>query len=218
MLNQSLELLNLSQWFFKNNKLFFKNKLKLQKFLFFYMMFQKINKRNYSLEGLKAYDKGPVFSPSYGDISWRYDEFYETMCGSEILTEDKINITSAKKANFLINILNSNEVSNLTHQFDAWKSKNDLLKQHIHQIPISESDFTIKDLSLVTKLYEMYPIELIDNSEILYLDPTRFVFRNGDISKLTDDHRAALENVSSLNEEPNPLFVDIAEDGVLEID
>lgn len=215
MLYSSVEKLNLVQWLFRNNRKAFENSLKVQKFLFFYELFAKVTDNDYDLERLSAYDLGPVFTSVYGDYRHSYQELVNTIDGVDIIMENKINYDIVAKANFLVSTENTQALSTLTHKFDAWKER---YVPNTHNTPIHESDFSQRDIDLAVLLFNGYDVDMIKNSEILYLDPAKFVFNKGESEKLTKEQKEALEEVATSGDIDNPMFVTIADDGVLEID
>ncbi|MDR1531644.1 MAG: hypothetical protein LBS62_05585, partial [Clostridiales bacterium] len=66
MANSSERKQALVGWFYNNAG--FSTNIRLQKFLFFYECFSKIDGDTYELEDLKGYKNGPVFSGVFGDI------------------------------------------------------------------------------------------------------------------------------------------------------
>lgn len=220
MLNTNIEKLVLLQWFFRNNDRAFRDALKVQKFLFFYEIFSKIQDKTYSLEWLTVYENGPVFTPTIGDYRYQYDDLVAKLSGADLADHNFVlDITTARKANFLVSIMNKADLSELTHQFDIWKKKSGLLAQGMQQIRADENDFSEADWKLAELLFNAYSIDLIESSNILYLDPLKFVIKKDDERRLTDSHRETLDEIA-MNPDglENPVFVSLAEDGVLEID
>ena len=207
--------LALTQWFFRNNDRAFRNSLKVQKFLFFYEIFSKVSNKEYSLERLELYEKGPVFSAVYGDYRYNYYDLVGILSQGDVEEYTKIDVELAKKASFLVSILNTDELSDLTHLFDLWKKRFSIKG---YRIGANEEDFSEEDAALAQRLLAAYPLEFIEHSTILYLDPAKFVIATRDVDKLTKEHYQALEDIAFSEERLNPMFITLAEDGVLEID
>lgn len=215
-LYSSVEKLTLLQWLFRNNRQAFENSLKVQKFLFFYELYSKVSAYEYELTKLRAYEKGPVFSQVWGDYRYRKNELVSVLNGEDIDAGERIlNIEPLLHANFIISTENTMDLVGITHEFDCWKSK---YNEGGYNITINESDITDHDINLADALYDGYDTKLIRDSEILYLDPAKFIFKKGERDKLSEEQLNALEEVACSGEIDNPMFVNIAEDGVLEID
>lgn len=92
------------------------SKLQLQKFLFFYEMFQFAESKEYDFSSLKAYKNGPVFSNFYGDITYREDEVLDSIKRfSDGLDSGDIDEENALTSKFLIETLTDSELSSLSH-------------------------------------------------------------------------------------------------------
>lgn len=189
------------------------SKLQLQKFLFFYEMFQFAESKAFDFSSLKAYKNGPVFSNFYGDITYREDEVKNYL---EQNREDiKIDINNAKSSMFLINTMTDSELSSLTHEFDFWNIHKDRIEAQEKQIDMEQEDITKSDIDI---------LRLIKNSEpnydyeILKLGEKRFVFSKDDFSLLSDDHLELLDSLSGNEELINPVFVELDTEGRLLID
>ena len=219
MLWTNSEKLVLMQWFFRNNERAFQNSLKVQKFLFFYEVFSKIQGKPYSFDRMAIYKLGPFFSTAYGDYRHDFPELKDLLDGEDLADHNFVlDLPTARKANFLVSILNTDELSELTHQFSIWKKKESLFGIQRYQIPADEADFSEEDWKLAKLLLNAYPIDFIEKSTILYLDPAKFVISKEDNEKLTDEHKQALNDIAFSGEFDNPVFVNLADDGVLEID
>src|SRR5699024_4743813 len=120
-INSNERKVELSSWLKLNQPSEFSDNLKLQKFLFFYEVLSKIENEEADFSYLRAYPNGPVFSNVYGDYVYqslafitRLDEFVDKPI-------NEVNEERAKFAGFLVKILNEKELSDLTHELDAWK-------------------------------------------------------------------------------------------------
>nr|WP_319218556.1 hypothetical protein [uncultured Trichococcus sp.] len=218
-LNTNSRRLAIVAWLKDNAPEEFYKSLKVQKFLFFYESFSKIIDSEYSFEYLKGYKNGPVFSEVYGDYTYRNDELVstiESMDGDSIIS--KINLDIAKKARFLVQILSEEELSELTHSYNVWSSKEEKINNGVKQVDLFEQDFDENDDFLTESLLTMYSEEFIDENTILNIENTKFVLSNQDYSVLTEIQKSILQNLADNENLENPVYVTIDEEGVLLID
>ncbi|MCV2506038.1 type II toxin-antitoxin system antitoxin SocA domain-containing protein [Melissococcus plutonius] len=224
MLNTSKRRLYLSAWFFKNNPKEFFASLKLQKFLFFYEMFNYSLDNKINLDYLKGYKNGPVYSDVYGDYTYRMEEFQIKI--EKIINEAKSKITTnvfeqinedvAKKAAFLVSILSKSELSELSHEFDIWKNKQMRIEFGEKQVELKLEDLSPKDKSLAKELYDLYSMEFINSSSVISVNETKFIIDKNQRALVTDELEEVLEEISK-EEESNPIYISI-EDGVIVVD
>lgn len=188
--------------------------LQIQKFLFFNEMFNKLHGKQYDISSLRAYENGPVFSNTYGDLIHEEDEFYDELKKVEInLTPEEID--NMKRSECIIKTLTDYELSELTHHLDLWKSKEERIANGERQIPIEDSDISEQDMKKISQLYGLY--EGMDDKEIIEISDKRYVISKEDMSKLTNEHTEVLDKLSAHENLINPVYVSI-EDGVLMID
>lgn len=224
MLYSSKRHIRLSAWFMKNNPKDFFASLKLQKFLFFYEMFSFSVDDEIQIDYLKGYKNGPVFSDVYGDYTYRLDEFQSKL--EETIIEIKAKISEgilepidediAQKASFLVSILSKKELSELSHEFDIWKAKKDRIDAGEKHVKLELEDLSSKDKLLAKELYDLYSLELIENSSVISVNNTKFIISKEQRSLMTTDLEEALEEISKV-EEDNPVYISI-EDGVIVVD
>jgi len=116
--------LTLCGWLVENNyNTFLNSPLKVQKFLFLYECISKVKGGEYELTNLKGYERGPVFELVYSDYRYRKKEMLEQIESSYNQNKYIIDTEIAKTANYIISSLSENEVSDMTHLFNIWKSK-----------------------------------------------------------------------------------------------
>lgn len=188
--------------------------LQIQKFLFFSEMFNRETNQNYDLYKLKAYKKGPVFSDVYGDYTYRKEQLLEEVRDSETSFSEK-EIENMEKSKLLTLIHNDKDLSDLTHKFDLWKSKEPRLKMKEQDIEIYEKDISSQDSALFKRLYEY--ADTIKEYKIVKVNDTIFLFKENDRDLLKDNMLETLEKISEDSSLTNPVYVDI-EDGVMLID
>ena len=212
--NSNRHKLELSSWLLKNQSEEFSSSLKLQKFIFFYEAFTKLENQEADFGYLRAYINGPVFSDVFGDYTYRKE--FLTSSISEINSYESLNLDRAKMAGFIVKILNEEELSKLTHEFNIWKVQEPLIGR-ISNISMREEDFSLEDFQLLKSLQEMYPVEMYDEVEVLPIGDKNFVISKEDIEKLSEEQRNVFINLAE-QDLHNPVFVTMSEDGVLLID
>ena len=208
----------LSGWLKKYHEKEFFLPLKLQKFLFFYEALSKIEKDVVEFNKLKGYINGPVFSDVYGDYFHRRDDFINEVENDYNDNIKSVNNARAKFAGFLISILNEDELSNFTHEFNIWKAKENDIKSGVRDVSLYEKDFNEKDAELLTSMKNMYPIDYIDSVKVIEISGKSFILNKEDIPKLTDESEyvfISLANESSLQ---NPVYISISDDGAVLVD
>ena len=146
-INTSKSKLDKIAWLNKQEEIAKFSKLQLQKFLFFYEMFQYVDGNDYDFSSLKAYKNGPVFSNFYGDITYREEEVNDYLRSAK--EDNTTNELNARTSKFLIETMTDSELSNLTHEFDMWKVHKDKISANVQQIPMSEKDITADDIDLI---------------------------------------------------------------------
>lgn len=208
----------LSGWLKEHSAKNYNTPLKLQKFLFFYETFSKTFGETPDFSHLRGYKRGPVFSNVWGDYTKERTAFDEAANDNYHHHKDIVNLDRAQKCAFIVGTMSENELSELTHQMNLWKSKEKQIMSGTYQVDLCEKDFNKNDAAIIQALDRMYPANLINNSEIVNLDNNFFVFKKQDIAKLTEVHFDILLTLTEQEELHNPVFVDIDQEGNLEID
>ena len=209
--------IELSGWLKAHDEDSYNDPLKLQKFLFFYESFSKVSGETADFDYLRGYENGPVFSSVYGD--YRNDRIeFDNAVESRQLSDNTVNQSRAKRCDFVVRILSDEDLSELTHKMNIWRSKRSRILSGEKQVPLLESDFNDSDSDLIRMLEVMYPDELIDNSSVLKIGDHYFVFSKSDYTKLTDKHRKALSTIARHEMLHNPVYVEIDEEGSLLVD
>jgi len=217
-MNSSIRKRALSGWLKKYHEKEFFLPLKLQKFLFFYEALSKTEKDVVEFNKLKGYINGPVFSDVYGDYFHRRDDFINEVENDYNDNIKSVNNARAKIAGFLVSILNEDELSSFTHEFNIWKAKENDIKSGVRDVSLYEKDFNEKDAELLTSMKNMYPIDYIDSVKVIEISGKSFILNKEDIPKLTDESEyvfISLANESSLQ---NPVYISISDDGVVLVD
>lgn len=218
MIHSNDRKLCLSGWLQEHENGLYNSSLRLQKFLFFYEVFCKVDGLDYDFDRLKGYRNGPVFSSVYGD--YRNDRkdfdaaslnvFHEK--GS--LVQDKL----SKKASFLLKALNDEDIIAVTHNYDMWKTQQTNIEAGIYQVPMLDKDFSDHDVQITKRLMQMFPEKMIDNSIIYSIRNRRYLFRREDYAKLTSEHLEDLAEVADNPDLENPVYVTFDWEGRLLLD
>lgn len=210
--------LSLSGWLQENNSTSYETPLKLQKFLLFYEALTKVSGDTPDFSHLRGYKKGPVFSNVWGDYTKERASFNIAAQNEYNKNIKDINVKRAEKCAFIVGTMTEEELSNLTHQMNLWKSKEKRIMSGEYQVNLDESDFNDNDVKLINMLDVMYPTDMVENSEIINLDKNYFVFSKSDSKLLTEKHFDILLTLAGKEDLHNPVFVDIDEEGRLLID
>lgn len=210
--------LSLSGWLKKNNNISYETPLKLQKFLFFYEAFAKISGETPDFTHLRGYKEGPVFCNVWADYTKERVSFNEAAQAAYDKNVENINEKRAKKCSFIVSSLTEEELSDLTHEMNIWKSKQQLIMSGELQVDLYEADFNNADVKLFITLDSIYSTDMIENSKIISLDKKNFVFSKSDSKLLTEKHFDILLSLAQNEELHNPVFVNIDEEGRLLID
>ncbi|WP_311078316.1 hypothetical protein [Paenibacillus polymyxa] len=218
MLNSSYNKRAYCGWLKKHQPNDFGSDLKLQKFLFFYESLTESQDGDGQFSSLKGYEKGPVFSDVYGDYIYEYWDFNKSVEECYESRPDIVNNDHAKLAGFLVKIMNEEDLSLLTHEFNIWKSKEYRIKRQEQQVRLSKNDFNEDDKKLMITLKEMYPIDYIDSVEVVNIAGKNFIISKDDLNGLTENQKDTLMTIAEQKELLNPVYISISEDGVILVD
>src|SRR5690625_5131586 len=214
-LNSNLRKKTISGWLKQNYAQGFSSDLKLQKFLFFYESLSKVDGDESDFSYLKGYENGPVFSNVYGDYCYRNTRFIEEVEEAYELNHKLVDEQRANLSGFLVNILNEEDLSDLTHELNIWKVKEEEIKGGAKHMPLEEKDFNINDVNILNSLREMYTTDYIESVEIIEMSDKSFVIEKEDFTNLTEDHEDVLITLASNEGLDNPVYLTLSEDGVL---
>lgn len=218
MINSNSRKLLLSGWLKQNGFTEYDSPLKLQKFLLFYEAFTKVKGGVADFSNLKGYKYGPVFSKVLGDYTHERIAFDHAVEQEYSNPHENIDEQQAKKSHFLVKILSAGELSELTHKLNLWNSKAPRIMKGEQQVELQESDFSAEDAKLIGLLDQMYPLELIDNSQIIPIDNHCFLFSKEDAEKLSEGHYDILSELADSKQLANPVYVELDEEGRLIVD
>lgn len=218
MINSNKRKLFLSGWLKNNNNTSYETPLKLQKFLLFYEALTKVSGETPDFSHLRGYKKGPVFSNVWGDYTKERANFNIEAQDAYEKNVEAINVKRAEKCAFIVGTMTEKELSDLTHQMNLWKSKENRIMSGEYQVDLDESDFNYNDEKLIDALDAMYSTNMVENSTIINLDKKYFVFSKSDSELLTEKHFDMMLTLAENEELHNPVFVDIDEEGRLLID
>lgn len=205
--------LALSGWLRANHIEEYDNPFMLQKYLLFYECFSKVAGDKADFEYLRGYERGPVFSQVWGDYTKErreFDQKAEEAYRSEVYD---INEIRAKRSGFMTEILTEQELSELTHTMNLWKSQSDRIRNGERQVTLYESDFNEGDRQMISTFVIMYPDEMIDDAYPIKVGQKRFIFHKNDVSRLTEQHRDMLSELAERNDLYNPVYAEIGERG-----
>lgn len=210
--------LSLSGWLKKNDYSSFDTPLKLQKFLFFYESYAKVDSDDYDFTKLKGYKNGPVFSQVWGDYTKERQDFekksraaYEE--GSSIINEPR-----AKIIDFFIRVSSPVELSEVTHHMDIWSKKKDRIDQNEKEVELDSHDFSEHDADVIETIKQAFPITYVESHQILSVGDKGFIISNTDAVKLTPEQLDILQTLSQDPELDNPVYVHLDENGGIIVD
>lgn len=210
MINSEERKLVLSGWLKNNDITSYNISLKLQKFIFFYECACKIQNKEYSFRNLKGYKNGPVFSAVWGDYTKDREEFNKAADEQYQKSGKKlIDYETVKKIDFFIKTCNEEELSGITHTMNIWKSKEDRILSNEPQVPLDDDDFDSNDEDLIKNILSIYPLEMINKSEIVPISDTIFILSKEDLSNLTPAQMDTLQELANKESLENPVYVSI---------
>lgn len=208
----------LSGWLKKNHAGLYNSSLRLQKFLFFYEAFSKVNNEVSDFNRLEGYRHGPVFSKVYGDYTYDRSEFDSACELAYSVHPDQINVDFASICANLVDSLTEEELSSLTHEFNIWSSKRERIESGEKEVPLNVSDFNQNDYNLIDELSTMYRADFYDHYIIIPVMTKRYVFKKDDYDHLTKEHMSILYQLSRSELIHNPVYIEIDLDGGLIFD
>jgi hypothetical protein len=218
MLNSNSRKLLLCGWLKENGNAEYNSTLKLQKFLFLYESFTKINGEKADFSYLEGYKLGPVFSNVWEDYTHKRADF-DTAAQKEYNSFRKqINEEQAKRSLFIVSILSDKELADLTHKLNIWKAQESRIMQGEQQVVLYEKDFNDKDVEIMKLLEQMYPTPLIENSHIVKIDNHYFIFNKQDAKQLSEQHFDTLSDIANNQGLNNPVYIELSEEGNLIVD
>lgn len=217
MINSNNRKLCLSGWLQENHPTEFSSPLKLQKFLFLYEGFSKIDGDEYDFSYLKGYERGPVFSQVWGDYTIEKPEFYEVSLVAYDCHHTIVNIPRAERCAFITKVLSNEDLSELTHKTHIWSAQKDMILSKEPQVKLHEEDFNADDVAIFRQLEFMFPDELIARSHIEPINGYYFVFDKSQKDKITKEHKNILVNLTK-EDLHNPVYVEIDNEGRLIVD
>lgn len=194
----------LINWSRKETKIesIFMPHIRLQKFLFFYECFSKVESDEFSFENLKGYKRGPVFSDVFGENKYNQEAFFSYVYQGDYF----INESRAKRALFLTQILGVN-LSKFTHDLDIWKSKKNEIMRGDYQVSLFSSDFSESDSKIFLDLESMYSSEFIDSVKVFEANGKAFLFPKK--YKFEDKYYDVIFEASIDEDFHSPIYMDV---------
>lgn len=209
----------LSGWFQVHERKLYNRRYKLQIFLILYEFFSEIENDEADLNFLFGVEKGPVFGAVWDDYGTICDGFH---INSKSFYEDKvinINENRAKRCAFIVQTLTEEEWSILMKKLNIWKSKESEILNHKYKIAeLDLADLNDEDINLITMLDNLYPSEMVENSEIISVKEKIFVVSKVDYEKIIQNHMERLEKLAKKTNLHNPVFVKLDDKGNLVVD
>ena len=182
--------------------------LRLHRFLFFYECFSKVEGDDYNFDELRGYKRGPVFGDVYREVKFNTVAFETYINQSEHAVDEE----RAKRALFLVRIL-GNDLSDFTHNLDIWKTHEKAIMGGTPQLPLSESDFSEKDVEIFISLLSLYPANLINEVEIKEVEGKAFLFPKK--YKFKEEYYDVLYEAAIDKDFHSPVYVDVDEEGLI---
>lgn len=210
----------LGGWLKKHHEREFSSPIKFQKFLFFYETLSILEKDKYELNKLRGWKQGPVFSDVWGDYNYRNEEFVKDAKKTYSNNKKKINNDRAELSSFLVSIMTTSELSDLTHEFNIWKAKENEINSNNNKknILLHIKDFNKHDTEMLLTLKKAYPINYINSVKIREESGKIFILKKSDIEKLNENSEYAFLALSKENSLKNPAYVSVSDEGVLLVD
>lgn len=209
----------LSGWFQVHERKLYNRRYKLQIFLILYEFFSEIENDEADLNFLFGVEKGPVFGAVWTDYGKICDAFH---INSKSFYEDKvinINENRAKRCAFIVQTLTEEEWSSLMKKLNIYKAKESEILNYKYKIAeLDLADLNDEDINLITMLDNLYPSEMVENSEIIAVKEKKFVVSKVDYNKIIQNHMERLEKLAKKTNLHNPVFVKLDDKGNLVVD
>ncbi len=127
--------------------------IKQQKFLLFYNLFLNTLEEKGNFEGLCAWKNGPVYTQVHAAVKHHYTigEIIKSIQSPIIIDE-----VLAKISKFIVEVLSDEEVSDITHEFDFWKT---IINEENSEI--TKEDITLEDKEKIKRIMNSYDLNFI---------------------------------------------------------
>ena len=178
--------------------------LRMQKFLFFYECFSKVEGDEYDFDNLKGYKLGPVF----GDVYTAMKHYPHTLLIDSEAIAYPVNDERAMRALFLVRAL-GNDLSEFTHNLDIWKTKEQAIIGGGYQIPLSVDDFSQDDEKTIKSVSSIYNLDYISNVKLEEVSGKTFIIPKN--LELTEEHYDAFYAAATDSIFKNPVYVSVHE-------
>ncbi|AKL96202.1 hypothetical protein CACET_c27570 [Clostridium aceticum] len=132
--------------------------------------------------------------------------------------EYELNEELAKRINFIISSLTENELSDITHLFNIWKSKEQEIVDGKKHVDLHEYDFNECDEELIKDILSIYPMKLVDYYKIIDKNPKYFLIHVNDYDKLSEELHGVIDVLATKDDLINPVYLTISETGGLLVD
>ncbi len=178
--------------------------IKQQKFLLFYNLFLETKEEKGNFEGLCAWKNGPVYTQVHAAVKHHYTigEIIKSIKKPIVIDEVLANISK-----FIVELLSDEEVSEITHKFDFWKTvvNNDTTN-------ISINDISKEDINKIKKIMNTYDVEFILSHKIYKAKNCVFFIENDKYDFVVNNMINQLDEISN----PKPIKLIINNDMIKE--
>lgn len=206
----------LSKWLKDNNPNAFYSALKLQKFLFFYEVFCKVSNESFDFSKLQGFVNGPVFGTVYGDYVHEHSAFIQAI---DQVETDLVNEKIAKMASFLVSCKSEKDLSNISHLFNIWRSKEDEILKREGTVILNERDFNDFDAEQAKLAMAFAEDYINDDYTLITIGNRIFLSDKETYRELTPNHFDILCDVAENTYEEdgldNPIFLSIEEGEII---
>ena len=104
-------------------------------------------------------------------------------------------------------------------KLNIYKAKESEILNHKYKIAeLDLADLNDEDINLITMLDNLYPSELVENSEIISVKEKKFVVSKVDYEIIIQNHMERLEKLAKKTNLHNPVFVKLDDKGNLVVD
>ncbi len=171
--------------------------IKQQKFLLFYNLFLSNSNKKGNFVGLCAWENGPVYTQVHAAVKHHYTigEIIKSIKKPIIIDEVLANISK-----FIVEVLSDEEVSEITHEFDFWKT---IINKE--DTSITEERITKEDKEKINKIMNSYDLEFILNHKVYRGKNCVFFIENEKYDFVINNMKEELDKI--INSKPIKLMI-----------
>lgn len=192
--------------------------IKKQKFLVFYNLLAQSLSKPFTLDGVKAFEQGPVYYDIYAYVSKTGRFLEQEKIEKQTYSEDILNATLK-----LVESESHESLSEITHSFDLWKNKydenydEDIIKDNFQydKNNIYEEDISTKDNMVLKVLYDYY-LNIYNNYDLVKIYGKIYAVERRNIEKIREiiereppyikevlDEISEIDTTAKINYKPN---------------